>query len=81
MMGTGFTAEWSAMISGTTNNLNGVWGSSGSDVFAVGNGGNILHYDGTTWSRMESPRIISMACGGIGEDVFAVGGQRYHPSL
>ena len=29
-------SAWSAMTSGTTNSLNGVWGSSGSDVFAVG---------------------------------------------
>jgi hypothetical protein len=28
------------------NSLYGVWGSSGSDVFAVGYGGTILHYSG-----------------------------------
>jgi hypothetical protein len=39
-------AAWSAMSSGTTNDLSGVWGSSGSDVFAVGGGGTILHYSG-----------------------------------
>jgi hypothetical protein len=36
------------MPSGTTNILLGVWGSSSSDVFAVGDKGTILHYDGTT---------------------------------
>jgi hypothetical protein len=30
------------------NPLSGVWGSSGSDVFAVGAGGTILHYNGST---------------------------------
>ncbi len=30
------------------NDLNGVWGSSGSDVFAVGKSGTILHYDGSS---------------------------------
>ena len=34
--------------------LNDVWGISGSDVFAVGNYGTILHYDGSTWSPMWS---------------------------
>jgi lipoate-protein ligase B len=34
------------MSSGTTNGLSGVWGSSGSDVFAVGDGGNIVHHGG-----------------------------------
>jgi hypothetical protein len=29
------------------NHLRGVWGSSGSDVFAVGDDGTILHYDGS----------------------------------
>ncbi len=29
MTGNGLAADWSAMISGTTNNLNGLWGSSG----------------------------------------------------
>jgi hypothetical protein len=40
--------EWSPMTSGTTNDLNGVWGSSSSDVFAVGYNGTILHYDGSS---------------------------------
>ena len=32
-----------------------MWGSSSSDVFAVGDGGAILHYDGTNWNAMVSP--------------------------
>ena len=32
------------MSSGTTEWLYGVWGSCGSDVFAVGDSGTILHY-------------------------------------
>lgn len=31
-----------------------IWGSSKSDVFAVGARGTILHYDGNNWNRMES---------------------------
>ena len=38
----------------TGNTLNGVWGSSGSDVFAVGEAGTILHYHGSAWSAMIS---------------------------
>src|SRR5262249_42535015 len=33
---------WALLPSGTTQTLNGVWGS-GADVFAVGSGGTILH--------------------------------------
>ena len=35
--------------------LHDIWGSSGSDIFAVGQDGVdgiILHYDGTTWSNI-----------------------------
>jgi hypothetical protein len=34
------------MTSGTTNYLHGVWGTSSSNVFAVGESGTILHYSG-----------------------------------
>ena len=42
--------SWSALYSGTGNALNGVWGTSASNVYAVGNGGTFLHYNGTTWT-------------------------------
>jgi hypothetical protein len=37
------------MVSPTGQNLLDIWGTSGSDVYAVGDGG-ILHYDGSTWT-------------------------------
>jgi hypothetical protein len=36
------------------NDLSAVWGSSATDVFAVGDAGTIFHYDGSTWSPMAS---------------------------
>jgi hypothetical protein len=30
--------------------LTGIWGSGKNDVWAIGSGGTILHYDGTTWT-------------------------------
>ncbi|RME70944.1 MAG: hypothetical protein D6784_15885 [Chloroflexi bacterium] len=42
------------MTSGTTVWLNSVWGSRANDVFAVGDNGTILHYDGSSWSAMNS---------------------------
>jgi hypothetical protein len=50
-------ADWSAMESGTTYELRGVWGSAADDVIAVGIGGVIRHYDGNaegSWSSMEN---------------------------
>jgi hypothetical protein len=45
------------MESGTTYELRGVWGSAADDVFAVGIGGVIRHYDGNeegSWSLVEN---------------------------
>jgi hypothetical protein len=69
-------AGWTYMTSGTTNSLHDVWGSSGSDVFVVGDGGTILHYNGNTWSTMTSGTTnwLSGVWGSSGSDVFAVGG-------
>jgi len=63
------------MNSGTTQTLYGIWGSSGSDVFAVGYGGTILHYDGSVWSSMTSGTTHTLhgIWGSSGSDVFAVG--------
>lgn len=57
----------------------GVWGSSASDVFAVGSGGVIIHYDGTAWTRMKAPPRDGDLLGVWGnspQDVFAVGDMR-----
>jgi hypothetical protein len=57
------------------NPLNGVWGISATDVFAVGDAGTILHYDGTDWSAMSSGTTASLngVWGSSAADVFAIG--------
>ena len=67
--------SWTPMHSGTTNDLHGIWGSSGNDVFAVAFGGIILHYDGSAWSPMTSgtTHILISVWGTSSSDVFAVG--------
>ncbi len=55
-----------------------VWGSDAANVFAVGDGGVILHHDGNTagtWSEMTSPTTarLSGVWGNSASDVFAVG--------
>ena len=63
-------------LSSPLGGLQGVWGSSASDVFAVGYDNLILHYDGTSWSRMQEstgmPPLLQV-WGSSGKDVFAVG--------
>ena len=66
---------WSPIASGTLERLNAVWGTSATDVFAVGVDGTILHYDGNTWSPMVSGILddLSGVWGSASSDVFTVG--------
>jgi hypothetical protein len=54
-----------------------VWGSAANDVFAVGRGGLIFHYDGSQWQEMETETGTVAWLYGIwgssSTDVFAVG--------
>src|SRR5690242_13730222 len=44
----------------TTSAMRDVWGTSPSDVFAVGDNGTILHFDGSAWNRMVSGTSASL---------------------
>jgi hypothetical protein len=52
-----------------------IWGTSPSDIFAVGEAGLILHYDGATWSLMDTPTTSNLLdiWGTAPDNVFAVG--------
>ncbi len=67
--------QWSVMIRPKARILNSIWGISASDVFAAGNHGTILHYDGSTWQLMEIPteENLSDIWGTEKDKVFAVG--------
>ena len=53
---------WSAAPISPANNLISVWGSSASDVFAVGAKGTIWHYDGNFWNPMYSGVTKTLYC-------------------
>lgn len=57
------------------DHLRAVWGFASDDVFAVGDGGTILHFDGHVWSPMRSPTDQHMLAlwGSAPDDVFAGG--------
>jgi hypothetical protein len=54
--------------------LHDVWGTGPSDVFAVGDHGTILHYDGSHWSGMKSgtENKVARVWGFSPTDVYAV---------
>lgn len=61
--------------------LNDVWGTSSSDIYAVGEGGTVLYYDGVAWTPMASHTVETLygiwGSGGNwggGDRVYAVGG-------
>jgi hypothetical protein len=66
---------WSTQTSGTTWTLYGVWGDSSSSIFAVGEFGTILHYDGTSWTPMSTgvTNVFFDVWGSSSDNVFAVG--------
>ena len=57
------------------NDLYGIWGTSSSDVYAVGEGGTILHFDGVSWAPMVSGTTNTLrgVWGTSWDDIWAVG--------
>ena len=75
MEGPSVEGLWNPMASGTIYDLWDVWGSSSNDVFAVGEHGIILHYDGSSWTSMTVPPTEGLydIWGNSSNDVYAVG--------
>ncbi len=73
--------SWNALNEGLDPvwgwDIYGVWGSAADDVWAVGNGGKVLRFDGTTWSEIDgdpSAGARLRAVWGLeSDDVWAVG--------
>jgi len=40
--------------SSVSMSINKLWGTSSNDLYAVGNGGNIAHWNGSSWTKIES---------------------------
>ncbi len=63
------------MESGTEEYLLGIWGSSSTDIFAVGDNATILHYDGKSWTPMDArtEKYLTKVRGLSSDCVYAVG--------
>ena len=67
--------SWTPMASGTTEHLNEVWGASADDVWIAGDGGTLLHWDGTASSAVPSGVTVTLhdVMGADATHVWAVG--------
>lgn len=52
--GTAPNVQWTFSDSLNTSRINGLWGSSADDVYAVGDNATIFHFDGSDWSQLFS---------------------------
>jgi hypothetical protein len=43
-----------------TFQINKIWGTSSNDLYVVGNNGNIAHYNGSQWRRIESGTDVDL---------------------
>jgi hypothetical protein len=61
----------------TMQRLNAVWGSGPSDIIVVGDWDEILHFNGSAWSEMESGTLAQLygVWGNSASNVYAVGTQ------
>lgn len=69
------SVSWTKVKTPTTETLRGLWGSSSGKLWAVGQKGAIIYYDGTRWLAVTSPVNAELrAVWGSGpSDVWAVG--------
>ncbi len=67
------TISFPGKVSG---NLHGVWGSDASHVYMVGDGGQILFFNGNEWSQVKSPtsQPLLTVWGTSASNVYAAGG-------
>ncbi len=69
---------WALKDSSSTANLHGIWGSSPSDIWAVGDDCTLVHFDGQKW--LPSKPVLKSPCSGLtaiwgssAQDAWAVG--------
>jgi hypothetical protein len=69
---------WTAMTSGTTENLRGVWAASANDAWAVGTAGTVLRWNGTSWTQVVGvlPIDYTGVWGSSANDVWLIGTSR-----
>lgn len=68
-------SAWSLFASGTTEQLNAVFGATAQDGWAVGNHGTVLHFDGVRWTKLDVGVSVDLHAlsGRSGQDIWMAG--------
>jgi hypothetical protein len=68
--------SWTSSTPVNNYTLYALWGTSDADVYAAGNLGKLIHYNGTLWSAVTSGTLLPLygLWGTASTDVYAVGG-------
>ena len=68
-------ADWESMNSRTVETLRGLWGTSAENIYAVGDYGTILRYDGSAWSPESSGTSLRLFSiwGSSKDSIYTVG--------
>jgi hypothetical protein len=71
----GNSNNWMVMTTPGTANLRGLWGSSASNLYAVGDGGTLWSSDGTSWSAVNTstPQSLHAVWGTSSTNLYVVG--------
>lgn len=73
---------WTAMASPTTETLRGIWAAGPKDIYAVGDAGIVIHYDGVAWTKVATQfltRTLYEIWGSGPSDIYVLGGtQVFH---
>lgn len=60
-----YIGNWQKQTTNITTHLNAIWGSGTDDIWAAGQGGVVIHWNGTAWSPVYSPSM---------QEIYAISG-------
>lgn len=66
---------WRIVPAEPSSRLNAIWGTAANNIWAVGNGGRVMHYDGSRWQPMWTPTDVNLhgVFGQAADQVIAAG--------
>lgn len=67
--------KWVSVTSPTNSTLRAMWATSDSNIYAVGDGGTIIHYDGSAWTKVTPVTTSNLRAiwGSSASNIYAVG--------